>query len=42
MRKDSILGFRGQMNLKWFETNYDDFSKTENEVLDYIKEKMPK
>ena len=40
--KRQYTWFRGQMNLKWFETNYDDFSKTENEVLDYIKEKMPK
>ena len=40
--KRQYTWFRGQMNLKWFETNYDDFSKTEYEVLDYIKEKMPK
>lgn len=38
--KRQYTWFRNQMKLKWFETNYDDFSKTENEVLDYIKEKM--
>lgn len=38
--KRQYTWFRNQMKLKWFETNYDDFSKTEKEVLDYIKEKM--
>lgn len=39
--KRQYTWFRNKMELKWFETNYDDFSKTENEVLDYIK-KMSK
>ena len=40
--KRQYTWFRNQMNLKWFETNYDDFSKTEEEVLEYVKEKMSK
>ena len=40
--KRQYTWFRNQMNLKWFETNYDDFSKTEEEVLKYVKEKMSK
>ena len=39
--KRQYTWFRNKMELKWFETNYDDFSKTENEVLNYIK-KMSK
>ena len=35
--KRQYTWFRNKMELKWFETNYDDFSKTENEVLNYIK-----
>ena len=38
--KRQYTWFNNQMKLKWFETNYDDFSKTEEEVLKYIKEKM--
>ena len=38
--KRQYTWFRNQMKLKWFETNYDNFSKTEEEVLKYIKEKM--
>ena len=38
--KRQYTWFHNQMKLKWFETNYDDFSKTEEEVLKYIKEKM--
>ena len=40
--KRQYTWFKNKMNLKWFETNYDDFSKTEEAVLDYIKEKMSK
>ena len=40
--KRQYTWFRGQMNLKWFETNYDDFSKTEEEVLKYVEKKMSK
>ena len=40
--KRQYTWFRNQMKLKWFETNYDDFSKTEEEVLAYIKKKMSK
>ena len=40
--KRQYTWFRNQMNLKWFETNYDDFSKTEEEVLEYIKRKNVK
>ena len=40
--KRQYTWFRNQMKLKWFETDYDDFSKTENEVLEYIKKKMSK
>ena len=28
--------FNHQFNVKWFETDYDDFDKTINEVIDYI------
>ena len=34
--KRQFTWFNNQMNLKWFDTNYDDFSKTEDEVLKYI------
>ena len=37
--KRQYTWFRNQLKLKWFETNYDDFSKTEEEVLKYIKKK---
>ena len=30
--------FNNQLNIKWFETNYNDFNKTINEVANYIKE----
>ena len=30
--------FNNQMDVKWFETNYKDFSKTIDEVYNYIKE----
>ena len=30
--------FNHQFNLKWFNTNYDDFNKTINEVINYIDE----
>lgn len=30
--------FNNQMDVKWFETNYNDFSKTIEEVYNYIKE----
>ena len=30
--------FNNQMDVKWFETNYDDFNKTIDEVYEYIKE----
>lgn len=35
--KRQYTWFNNQMKLKWFKTNYDDFSVTENEVLEYIK-----
>ena len=38
--KRQYTWFHNQMKLKWFETNYDNFSKTEEDVLKYIKEKM--
>ncbi len=34
--KRQYTWFNHQMKLKWFHTNYEDFSKTENEVLEYI------
>ena len=40
--KRQYTWFRNQMKLKWFQTNYDDFSKTEEEVLEYIKKEMSK
>ncbi len=30
--------FRNQMDVKWFDTNYEDFDKTVQEVLDYLGE----
>ena len=38
--KRQYTWFRNKMDLKWFETNYDDFSKTEEEVLEYVRNKM--
>ena len=35
--KRQYTWFNNQMNIKWFDTNYDDFSKTIKEVKDYIK-----
>lgn len=35
--KRQYTWFNHQMPLLWFKTNYEDFSKTEAEVLDYIK-----
>lgn len=32
--------FKNQMNLKWFNVNYQDFTKTENEILEYIKSRL--
>ena len=40
--KRQYTWFKNKMNLKWFETNYDDFSKTEEEVLEYVRKKMSK
>ena len=40
--KRQYTWFRNKMDLNWFTTNYDDFSKTEEEVLSYIKDKMSK
>lgn len=40
--KRQYTWFRNKMDLTWFTTNYDDFSKTEEEVLSYIKDKMSK
>ena len=40
--KRQYTWFRNQMKLKWFETNYDDFKKTEEEVLKYVNKKMSK
>ena len=37
--KRQYTWFRNQLKLKWFETNYDNFSKTEEDVLKYIKKK---
>lgn len=34
--KRQYTWFNHQMKLKWFHTNYEDFSKTEAEVLEYI------
>ena len=31
--------FRNQMDVKWFEVDYDDFRKTINEVVEYIEKK---
>ncbi len=35
--KKQYTWFNNQMNLTWFKTNYEDFTKTENEVLEYIQ-----
>ena len=40
--KRQYTWFRNQMKLKWFETNYDDFNKTEEKVLKYVNKKMSK
>ena len=40
--KRQYTWFRNQMKLKWFETNYDDFNKTEEEVLKYVNKMMSK
>ena len=40
--KRQYTWFRNQMKLKWFETNYDDFKKTEEEVLKYVNKMMSK
>ena len=40
--KRQYTWFRNKMDLNWFTTNYDDFCKTEEEVLSYIKDKMSK
>ena len=35
--KRQFTFFKNQFNIKWFETNYEDFSKTVNEVINYIE-----
>ena len=35
--KRQYTWFNNQMDIKWFNTNYDDFNKTINEVEEYIK-----
>ncbi len=35
--KRQFTWFLNQLDMKWFEVNYDNFEITENEVLDYIK-----
>ena len=37
--KRQYTWFNNKLNLKWFSVNYDDFSETCNESLDYIKNK---
>ena len=34
--KRQYTWFNNQMNIKWFNTNFDDFNKTINEVINYI------
>ncbi len=36
--KRQYTWFQNQMNVKWFNVNYEDFSKTISEVVDYIEE----
>lgn len=36
--KRQITFFRNKFNIKWFNTNYDNFSETINEVINYIGE----
>ena len=38
--KRQYTWFNNQMDLKWFNTNYDDFNKTEKEVYNYIKNRL--
>ena len=38
--KRQYTWFNNQMNLKWFNTSYDNFDNTCEEVLNYIKEKL--
>lgn len=38
--KRQFTWFNNQMKLKWFDVNYDDFGKTEDEVLKYIQSKV--
>ena len=40
--KRQYTWFKNQMILQWFTTNYDNFSETENEVLNYIKKFIKK
>ena len=35
--KRQYTWFNNQMSLKWFKVNFEDFEKTENEILNYIK-----
>ena len=35
--KRQYTWFNNQMNIKWFNTNYEDFSLTVEEVYNYIK-----
>lgn len=38
--KRQYTWFRNQMKLKWFNVNYENFSETEEEVLNYIKSSL--
>ena len=38
--KRQYTWFNNQMNLKWFNTNYENFEKTEKEIYNYIKTKL--
>ena len=38
--KRQYTWFNNQMDLKWFSVNYDNFNKTEEEVYNYINEKL--
>lgn len=38
--KRQYTWFNNQMNLKWFNVNYDNFKETEEKIYNYIKEKL--
>ena len=38
--KRQYTWFNNQMNLKWFNVNYDNFKETEGKIYNYIKEKL--